>query len=169
MSWFITAKLNKKLQNINKQLKGIIKENPFFVHLFNLYSVPMEQLKDLTFVIEKMRGKFAYSDSKKIYLNENLFKNNDLINDKIHFVVHELIHWLTRQREKDSYFSDPEEVQAFIYSICWEIQNGKDKIAIKNIFFPIIDSHFEDIHFSNNLFEILFDKAYKIQKNINQA
>ncbi len=73
-----------------------------------------------------------------------------------------MIHWLTRQKENNCYFSDPEEIQAFIFGIAWEIKNGVSLKEITNIYLPIIQKHFQDKYDANKLYKEFYIKAKKI-------
>lgn len=160
MSWFKYSKTGITEQELSRKLKDTIRTNPFFVNMFREYGVPTETIdNNLVFKIVDLEGKFAQSDSKTIYLNENLFENGKFFTDNMHFFVHELIHWLTRQKEKEVYFADPEEVEAFSSQIAYEILKGKKREEITKVFFPIIKSHFEQKQNANKLFEALFAKA----------
>ena len=83
--------------------------------------------------------------------------------------MHELIHWLTRQKEKEFYFADPEEIDAFSSQIAFEILRGKNKRQIAKVFFPIIKSHFSQEQDANKLFEALFAKAVLRSNSENQS
>lgn len=160
MSWYITAKIDSK--TISTKIKQVIRESSFFTDLFARYSVPMDKLDNLTFKIKKLHGKYATSNSKEVWLNEKLFENNNFFNEKIHYVVHEIVHWLVRQREKQNYFADPEEVESFIHSIRWQILHGKDKEQIREEFFPIMNAHFDTERDTIILFDKLFAKALEL-------
>jgi hypothetical protein len=159
MSWYISAKSNSEIGSFNRRIKDFIRKSPFFRKLFSLYGVPMDRLDDLVFKVKKLHGKYATSNSKEIWINKKLFENGDFFDDKVHFVVHEIVHWLTRQREKECYFADPEETQAFIHSMCWELLRGKDKTTIFKTFYPIIEAHFNKEENAAELFDLLFEKA----------
>lgn len=160
MDWYKFAKSEIENTKINRAIKDEIRTNPFFKRMFDDYGVPIEKIDDnLSIEIVELNGKFAKSDSRKIYLNKKLFENNAFFSDNFHFVIHELIHWLTRQKERQFYFADPEEVEAFACAMCFELTNGKEKEEIRRVFFPIIEAHFEKIQDANKLFEALFTKA----------
>ena len=159
VTWFKYSKTGITEKELSKKLKDTIRTNTFFVNLFKEYGVPVDLIKNLTFKIVDLKDKFAQSDSKTIYLNNKLFEGCNFFAENMHFFVHELIHWLTRQKEKEVYFADPEEVEAFSSQIAYEILKGKDKDGIKKVFFPIIQSHFDEKQDANKLFEALFAKA----------
>ena len=159
MSWFVTAKLGTDPRQLSRRIKKIIRSSPFFLRMFDAYNVPMEKLDDVMFRAKKMRGTYATSNSKEIWLNEKLFENGGFYPAHLHFVVHELVHWLTRQREKECYFADPEEVEAFVYGMSWQIEEGRSKEEISRVYLPIIKSQFKEIGNPVELFDKFFDKA----------
>ena len=159
MSWFKQAKIGMSDQELGKKLKNIVRTNAFFVRMFKAYGIPIEAVDKLNFEVIKLDGKFAQSDSKTIYLNETLFEKDSFFKENLHFFVHEMIHWLTRQKEQEFYFADPEEIEAFSSQMAFEILRGKGKDEITKVFFPIIKSHFSEEQDANKLFEALFAKA----------
>ena len=159
MSWFKISKTGISDEELGNKLKNIVRTNPFFIRLFEEYGVPIDDLNKLSFKIMKLDGKFAQSDSKTIYLNENLFDNGMFFKENLHFFVHEITHWLTRQKEKEFYFADPEEIEAFSSQMAFEILRGKNKRQIEDVFFPIIKSHFSEEQDADKLFKALFTKA----------
>lgn len=167
MTWYVISKVDTDNRSINIKLKGVIRESPFFRKLFDIYSVPMDKLDDLSFKIKKIKGRYAVSNANEIWLNEKLFEDGRFWEDRLHFVVHEMSHWLTRQREKEQYFADPEERISFVYSMLWEIERGKSKEEILEDFFPIMKAHFADKKDTLALFEIMFQKALSL-KHENQ-
>jgi hypothetical protein len=165
MNWYKLSSLSEK--NLNNSLKSIIKTNSFFKKLFNLFKIPLSQIdNNLTFYIKDLNGKNAKSIDNNIYFDKNLFNKNDFLKNGIHFVVHEMIHWLTRQKESNCYFSDPEEIQAFTFGIAWEIKRGTKQKDIDKIYFPIIQKHFKDNKDCINFYNKLISKAKSISDNI---
>ena len=159
VNWFKQAKIGMSNQELSDKLKNIVRTNAFFVRMFKTYGIPIEAVDKLKFEVVKLDGKFAQSDSKTIYLNETLFEKDSFFKENLHFFVHEMIHWLTRQKEREFYFADPEEIEAFSSQMAFEILRGKGKDEITKVFFPIIKSHFDQEQDANKLFEALFAKA----------
>jgi len=159
MTWFKIAKIGISNEELGNKLKNIVKTNPFFIRMFKDYGVSTDSVDKLNFEILDLEGKFAQSNSKTIYLDEGLFKKSMFFKENLHFFVHEITHWLTRQKEKEFYFADPEEIEAFSSQMAFEILRGKNKQQITEVFFPIIKSHFSEEQDANKLFEALFTKA----------
>jgi len=143
MSWYrIIKKANKR--QLNRELKSIIREDPFFIKMFKEFDVPMEKIDDnLSFKEKELNGRYAQGNGEVIYINQKLVDNN-FFKERLHLIVHEIVHWLTRQREKEFYFTDPEEIDAFMYGMAYEILRGKDVKYIEKIFYPIISAHFDN-------------------------
>jgi len=171
MSWYITARCGMSDEELTRRMKDIIRKDCFFKYLFEKYDISIDKIDDnLTFKIAKMHGRYAQSDSKTIFINAKLFEKGDFFENKVHFVVHEITHWLTKQKEKENYFTDPEEIDAFTHSMMYEILRGIDKKEIFRVFYPIVEAHFENGKNAKKLFSTLYFKAnykanrYKAQK-----
>lgn len=158
--WYIIAKTGFSNKELNKKLKSVIQNNPFFQKLFDKYDTPIREInKKLTFIIKDLEDKYAKGNGRYIFINSKLFEDGDFFEEKIHYLVHEIVHWLTRQKERRFYFADPEEIESFCYSIAYEILRGKSPKEIKNTFFPIIKAHFDKKQNAVKLFKAMYIKA----------
>jgi hypothetical protein len=158
--WYKISQNMPDPSELTKKMKDIIRNNKFFLNLFKEFGVPIDRMdENLSFEIKDLPGKFAQSDSTTIYLNKKLFEDGDFFKTNLHFAIHELVHWLTRQKEKDFYFADPEEVESFSYSMAFELLRGKHPDEIRKVFFPIIEAHFDEQQDANKLYEALLAKA----------
>ena len=167
--WYKIAKIGSTNKVMNDKLKTVVRESPFFQKLFDKYDVPIEQIeKHLKFIIKDIGDKYAKGNGKYIFINSKLFEDGDFFAEKIHYLVHEIVHWLTRQREKSFYFADPEEQVCFIYSMAYEILRGKSPKEIKNIFFPIIKAHFDKKQNAVKLFKAIYTKAKSRAEEYNK-
>ena len=166
MSWYKIAKSGLSKEKLNERLKEIIRKEPFFHKLYKEYGIPMEQIdENLVFVARDLEDIYAQGNGKYIFINSKLFEKGDFFQNGIHYVVHEITHWLTRQKEKEHYFQDPEESAAFQAGITYELLRGKNKKEITETFYPIIKPHFEDENNAKKFFEALFIKAVKKAKD----
>jgi len=163
MSWFKTAKHGVSDKELNKILKRFIRTSMFVRKIFNEYNIDIDAIDGLVFKTKDLDGRYAQSDSKSIYLDNSLFEDNSFFDKHVHFVIHELTHWLTRQKEKDFYFADPEEIAAFESAIAYEITRGQDHDTIIETFYPIIEAHVSNSN-SKELFDAIYAKA-KIRAN----
>lgn len=161
MNWF---KISEKIDaDFNNNIKNILKNDPFVQNIFKLYDVPMETMENgLVFIKSKLGKKYAKSNGKEIHINELIANNEEFLKTGIHFIIHELCHWLTRQREKDGYLLDPEEGEAFTLGISWEIKNGKSMEEIASVYLPILSSHFKNKVNAKSLFKRFYENALKI-------
>jgi hypothetical protein len=160
MTWYKIAKVNMTEKELNKKLKDLIRSNRFFINMFKEYNIPIDRIdNELIFEIKDMEGRYSQANGKYVYLSSRLFENGDFLNKNIHFVIHELVHWLTRQHEKDSYFSDPEEVISFSLGMAYELMRGKKKEEIYEVFFPIIKGNSENEQQAQKIFKIVFKRA----------
>ena len=172
--WYKTAKIGFTKEQLNRKLKELIRTESFFKFMFDEFEVPFKAMDNggLTFEAKKLNGKFAESNGKFIFINKKLFENGNFFTKGIHFVVHELLHWLTRQREKDFYFTDPEEIDAFAYGMAHEMQKGKDRKHIEKVFYPIIKAHFKKEKNATRIFNLILklalQKRSKMKENLSQ-
>jgi len=147
-------------QNINECLKAFIKNNIFIQKMFQYNSIPMDRIDDhLIFKFQDLNGKKARSDSKIIIFDKNLFENGSISNENEHCLIHELYHWIKRQKERAFYLADPEEVEAFILGITYEILRGVPKEKIAEIYYPIIEDHFDKTQDAKKMFSALLSSA----------
>jgi len=153
-------------EQFSREIKKIIRTYAFFKILFERFDIPIDRIDDnLQFHISDLRGIYAQGDAENIYVNRRLIDGGNFFKEGIHFIVHELVHWLVKQKQKDLYFADPEEVDAFSYGMMFEILRGKPKKHIARIFFPIIEAHFKDKQNAKSVFELLYANATKKANN----
>lgn len=166
MNWNKKSSLSPEEVSLNKKIKTLVKNSPFFKQLFMTFNVPLDRIDNsLDIRIVPLNGKNAKSNGKVIFINKKLYDRGDFIPNCLHFIVHELIHWLTRHREKDCYFTDPEEIQAFTMGMVWEILRGKGKEEIFKVYFPIIRAHFNNDEQALQLCEKFFAHAEEIKND----
>jgi len=165
MNWYkksnyITAQTGLTQEQMNDKLKRIIQNSSFFQKLFEEYNIPMEKINsDLTFLAKNLGKRYAQGNGKYIFINSKLFNDGDFFDEKLHYVAHELVHWLTRQKEKNFYMADPEEVESFSFGMAYEMLRGKNKDEIEEVFEPILRPHFKDEMNFEKLFKALLEKA----------
>lgn len=169
MNWFKLASLSIKERDFNDFIKNVIKKDPFFNKMFEIFDIPLDRLNNVKFIIKKLNGKNAKSNSKLIILNKDLFDKAESLDDLVHYCLHEITHWLTRQKEKDCYFSDPEEIQAFSLGMAWELKRGKSKEDIYKIYYPIISKHFQDKEKANLIYNKILENATKVNSSFTKV
>jgi len=158
MSWYKISEQN----NMNDRLKTIIKNNKFIKKMFDTNSVPIDRIDThLTFKFKNLKGRKAQSDSKFIIFDKKLFKDNITSDENLHYLIHELYHWIKRQKEMAFYLADPEEIEAFALGITYELVRGLPVETIAKIYYPIIEDHFDESQDAKKMFIALLDKAYK--------
>ena len=80
------------------------------------------------------------------------------------FVVHELAHWLKRQKEKSFYFADPEEVESFAWGVLYEWEKGHGNKEVKEILYPILKKHFQTQKGVKKVFDAIIHKAKQLKQ-----
>ena len=159
MSWYKQAS-NEVIFN---KIKDILKSNSFIKNLMSDYRISLEEIdNNLDFEIKELDGKFAEGNGLLITLDPKLFADGDFFENKFHFVIHELFHWIKRRSEAMFYFKDSEEVQSFVLAIAWEMIAGKDLKEIYQAIYPIIKAHFDSDGSSKKVFNDMVDQAEKL-------
>lgn len=159
MSWYKQAN-NKDVFN---KIKHILKTNSFIRNLMSDYSIPVEDIDNhLDFDIKELDGKFAEGNGLVITIDPKLFADGDFFENKFHFIIHELFHWIKRRSEAKFYFKDSEEVQSFVLAIAWEIMEGKEIEDIYGNIYPIIEAHFDNDGNSKKVFNDMVGQAKKL-------
>jgi len=160
--------LNDEIASLTKdQISSIIKKklkrNPAIRKLFNQFDISLDKLDNLRISIVPLQGKHAITDGKEMKLDENLFKKRyDFFTNFMFLPVHELVHHLSRIKEQQAYFNDPEEVLGFVAAIAYYMSEGKNKQQIWNDIFPRINWHFNDEKNAKLFFERCTRKAKQL-------
>lgn len=159
MGWYKQA----NNEAVFHKIKETLRTNSFIQNLMSDYNIPIEDIdNNLDFEIKELDGKFAEGNGLLITLDPKLFIDKDFFENKFHFIIHELFHWIKRRSEAKFYFRDSEEVQSFVLAIAWEIMNGKKIESIYKSIYPIIEAHFESDGNSKKVFYDMIDEAKKL-------
>lgn len=164
MNWFTLAQNKEQTpsaEQLEKEIKKIVTTHPFFQTLMKNYCVSPKSLKNLNIQIKPLEGRHAEADRENIVFNENEV-DADFLSKKLFIFVHEFIHWLQKNREKECYFADEEEIECYIQSVAWEIFNGSNFAEIYSKVFPIIEGHFPDKDMAVVFFKKLYLRAKKL-------
>ncbi len=155
--YFVQKKF--ELYRIEKLKTNIVVQN-----LAKEHNVSLDRIDELKIEIVKLEKKYAETDVDVMKINKSLFDKGleYFLNNYFFVVVHEIVHWMTRIRESDSYFNDPEEVLGFCASIAYEIANGLNEEEIYNKIYPEISWHFNNESDAKEFFLRSFEKAKKI-------
>lgn len=158
----------QKHADSNDHLSELIKKELISVDaiqsLFEQFEVSPERLQDLRIEVVPLEQKYAETDSEVMRLNESMFADGwENFKQKYFFVIaHEIVHWLSRIREEDSYFNDPEEVLGFVASIAYEMSQGTHPDEIWNKVYPKVKWHFQDESDARDFFSNMVDKAKRL-------
>ena len=166
MSWNI-----KKFATEEAQIAQAIKEKLLscraIIKLFEQFEVAPERLQDLQIVIVPLEKKYAETDDRSMKLNNVLFEGgwDVFVRDHFFIVAHEIVHWLSRIKEQESYFHDPEEVMGFVSSIAFELSEGTDPDEIWNKIYPKVSWHFHNEIDAKEFFANMAEKAQKLLRD----
>jgi len=150
------------VDRIGQLIRSKMRKSRAIMALFESFEVAPEQLDKLQFVITPMEDKHAETDGKTMNLNTSLFENGEFF-EKFFFVpAHEVVHWLSRLKEEDSYFNDPEEVLGFVSSVAYELETHGDMDICWNRVYPRIEWHFHNESDSREFFKRMVVKAKEL-------
>jgi len=143
-------------------IKQKIRESKALMAMFEDFEVNPQRLDDLQIIITNLEGKYAETDGETMKLDPSLFQDTNFFEDKFFIVAHELIHYLSRAKEEEAYFNDPEEVLGFVSSIAYEIEQGSHPDEIYNKIYPKISWHFHNESDAREFFTNMVEKAVKM-------
>ncbi len=149
-------------QELNTLIKERLIRTKSIQSLFEQFEVDLSRINDLTIEIGDLDQKYAETDGERMVLNKFLFKGGDFFEEYFFVVAHEIVHWLSRVREHDAYFNDPEEVLGFVSAIAFEMERGKNFDTIWNRIYPKISWHFSDEGDARDFFQRMIEKAYDL-------
>lgn len=146
-------------EKIAALIKKKLSESKYIHGLFEHYEMDVSRLDDLVIQIMPLEKKYAETDADSMRLNTILFDTGDFFRDYFFVIPHELVHWMSRLKEAEAYFNDPEEVLGFVASVAHEIEAGTDPDEIWNKIYPKISWHFHDENDAREFFVNMIDKA----------
>jgi hypothetical protein len=157
---------NKKIMidesRIISKIKDMIKNSRVMRKLFEEFEVSPEKIDDLRIRIVEIDDKYAETDADQMLLNKFMFEKGTFFDDYFFVVMHEIVHYLSRTKEQNSYFADPEEQLGFVNSIAFEIERGTDLDIIWNRIYPKVEFHFHNPRDAKQFFKNMVEKAYKL-------
>jgi hypothetical protein len=143
-------------------IKQRLRQSTAIMSLFDDFEVSPERLDDLAFQIADLDQKYAETDANRMVLNSFLFDDGKFFDKHFYIVAHEIVHWLSRVREEDAYFNDPEEVLGFVSSIAYEMEHNQDPDIIWNKVYPKIAWHFNNEADARDFFKNMIEKAQNL-------
>lgn len=154
--------LSLNSEQVGKLLKKKFTEDVAVLKLFKKFEIDPERLKDLHVEVVDLEGRYAETDDKQMSLDKGLFDGGDFFTANYFVAVHELVHWLSRIKEQDAYFNDPEEVLGFVAAIASELHRHENMDAIWNKIYPKVEFHFNDELAAREFFKRSIEKAYDL-------
>jgi len=145
-------------------LIDLSKNSKFIKKLFKWHNVPFSRLEDLTIKFKDLGKKYGKSNKDEVWINEKMLDEDDWKQAITHIYIHELNHWLNRQKEDDAYLADPEEIQSFTLGMAWEIASGKSEEDIKKVYKKIMKKHFDDKTLGEKVYNEMFQTALRLQR-----
>lgn len=158
------------VSQIAELIKKKLKSSPTVLSMLEEYDMHSDRLDDLVIEIVPLDKKYAETDANSIRLNTFLFENHDFFEEYFFVVPHELVHWLSRKKEEEAYFNDPEEVLGFVASVAYEMENGTEQDIIWNKIYNKISWHFSNENDAREFFVNMMERAKELvtkgQRNI---
>lgn len=151
------------MSELEKIIKHRLIKSPIIRKICEDFEIDPERINDLRIEIhDDLDDRYAETDAEVMKLNKSLFEGDNFFEDYFFVVAHEIVHYLSRIKEQDAWFHDPEEVLGFTASIGYEIENGTDFDIIWNRIYPKISWHFHNEEDSKQFFQNMYEKAIKI-------
>lgn len=154
--------LNLNQEQIAKIIKQKMASDLAVRKLFERFEIDVSRLNELEIQIVDLEGRYAETDDQRMSLDFGLFRGGNFFEDNYFVTIHELVHWLSRLKEKDAYFNDPEEVLGFVAAIASELQRGVDHDLMWNKIYPRVEFHFNNEHDARQFFEMSILKAQEL-------
>jgi len=148
-------------KRIGLLIKEKMRKSRSLMAMFEDFEVDPQRLDDLKIIITNLDSKYAETDGETMKLDPSLFQDSNFFEDKFFIVAHEIVHWLSRVKEQDAYFNDPEEVMGFVASIAYEIEQHGDFDVVWNKVYPKISWHFSNESDAREFFMNMTEKAKK--------
>lgn len=149
-------------EQIAKLLKQKMVSDLAVRKLFERFEIDINRLQDLDIQVVDLEGRYAETDEETMSLDIHLFDGGNFFEDNYFVVVHEIVHWLSRLKETDAYFNDPEEVLGFVAAIASELQRGVDHDLMWNKIYPRVEFHFNNESDARQFFEMSILKAQEL-------
>ena len=143
-------------------IRDKLKASEAVKRLFVIFEVDPDRINEMHIHFKPLEKKYADTDENGIVFNERLLSRPDFIKEFFFVFVHEIVHWLTRLKEDEAYFNDPEEVFGFVASIAYELENGASEEELWQRIFPKVDWHFHDEKDAQQFFANAITKAKKL-------
>jgi len=143
-------------------IKQKLKQSRAIQKIFAQFEVSLDRLDNLQIEIVPLEKKYAETDGEVMRINSSLFDDGDFFEKHFFIIAHEIVHWLSRVKEEDSYMNDPEEVLGFCSGIAYEIEQGTDPDIIWNRIYPKVEFHFHNEEDAREFFRNMYQKALKL-------
>lgn len=160
----IPIKVNGRIKNVSEEviarmIKQQLLDNDAIQKVFADFEVAPERLDELQIEFGDLKGKYAETDLNSMVLDQSLFADGLFFDRYMYVPAHEIIHWLSRIKEQDAYFNDPEETLGFVTAIAFELSRGKDIDDVWNKIYDKIAFHFHNEVDARQFFENMLLKA----------
>jgi len=149
-------------RQIENLIKNILKKSKTFHMLCRRFKVSPDRVDGLRIIVRNLIKKYAETDENVMKLNRKLFEHGNFLQSYFFVIMHEIVHWLTRMKEDEAYFNDPEEVLGFVASIAYEMEGGSNDREIWDKVFPKISWHFDSEHDAREFFRKSIRKAREL-------
>ena len=147
---------------IGELIKEKLKNSRSMQRIFEQFEVSPGRLDNLTITIEPLEGRYAETDLETMKLNPTLFEGGRFFEEQFFVICHELIHFLSRCKESDATYNDPEETLGMVSSIAYELEQDTPMDEIWNKLWSKISWHFNDERDAREFMKRLFEKAMKM-------
>ena len=150
------------LPTLDKIIKERLLNSRVIQKLFDEFEISSERLQELIIEVVDLESKYSETDETTMKINKSLFEGGHFFRDYFFVLPHELVHWLSRIKEKSAYFNDPEEVLGFVASVGYELERGTNFDVLWEKIYPKISWHFHNEVDAKEFFGKMIEKAKKL-------
>ena len=152
------------VEQLEKRIKHKLMHSRTIQKICRDFEIDVERINDIRIEIHDLDDRYAETDVEVMKLNKSLFEDGvqAFFQNKFYIVVHEIVHFLSRIKEADAYFNDPEEVLGFVASVGYEMESGTDFDTMWNRVYPKISWHFHDEADAREFFGNMCEKAKRM-------
>ena len=147
---------------IDKLIKQKIRNSKSIINLFKQFEVSLDRLNSLQILITPLEDMYAETDNKTMKINSILFEDGEFFSEYFFVIAHEIVHFLSRCKEEDSYFNDPEETLGFVSSIAYELEQHNDLDIVWNKIYNKVKWHFHNEVDAKEFFSRMIDKSKRL-------
>lgn len=138
------AKRHASDAELADEVRSRLRESRTVQKLFDMFGVDISRIDSLKITIRDLENEYAKTDDKEMVLDKSLFTSGRFFRDFSFLPVHEIVHFLTRVKEREAFFNDPEETLGFVAAVAHLLSDGASEAEAWKKVYPNVAWHFHD-------------------------